>query len=84
MISLNPNPPRDREQIDVFNFSMLDAGDAFIQVDAGVTSGADPTSWDEIIIDRDRVDTCDSDPGAAGGAAVCKDTQPANNTPTKN
>jgi hypothetical protein len=65
----------------------LDAGDAFIQVDGGVTSGSDAASWDEIVVDRDRVDTCDSDPGAGSdqaSAAVCKDTQPANNTPAKN
>ena len=84
MISLNNNPAPERETVEVFDLSQLNAGDAFVQVDTGVTSGADSTSWDEIAIDRDRGDTCDSDPGAEGGAAVCKDTQPANNTPAKN
>ena len=87
VISLNNNPAQDDEDGDVLDLSQLDAGDSFIQVDTGVTSGADSTSWDEIIVDRERVDTCDSDPGAQsdqGGAAVCKDTQPANNTPAKN
>ena len=83
VISLNNNPAPERETVEVFDLSQLNAGDASVQVDSGVTSGADSTSWDEIAVDRDRVDTCDSDPGAEGGAAVCKDTQPTNNTPAK-
>jgi hypothetical protein len=84
VISLNNNPAQDDDDGEVFDFSMLDAGDPFVQVDTGVTSGADATAWDEIVVDRDRVDTCDSDPGAGGGSAVCKDTQPTNNQPVKN
>jgi hypothetical protein len=82
-MSLNNNPELHEEDVNVLDLSQFDAGDAFIQVDAGVTSGSDSASWDEIVVDRERVDTCDSDPCPAGGAAVCKDTQPGNNSPSR-
>jgi hypothetical protein len=49
----------------------LDAGN----VDAGVTSGADPSSWDPIDVDQaGRVDTCVDEGGKSGdkSAAVCQ------------
>jgi hypothetical protein len=45
-----------------------------------VTSGADPTSWDEISVDRDgRVDTCINDgtrPADKPNPAVCVTSNP--------
>jgi hypothetical protein len=61
----------------VFDFSQLNAGDGDFQIDSGVTSGADSTSWEEISVDRDgRVDTCDdSGGGSEKAAAVCKEAK---------
>ena len=89
MILLNNNPERDDQSGEVIDLSQLNAGDDFVQVDTGVTSGADSTSWDEIVVDRDgRVDVCEDQGNGQGadkpGAAVCRDTQPANNDPAKN
>ena len=89
MLSLNTSPDRVEEDVDVFDLSQLNAGDDFVQVDTGVTSGADSTSWDEIVVDRDgRVDACEDQsngqPTNKPGAAVCRDTQPSNNNPSKN
>ena len=71
-------PARDEGNGEVFDFSQLNAGDEDFQIDSGVTSGADSTSWEEISVDRDgRVDTCaDADAtkaGDKGAPAVCKD-----------
>ena len=71
----------------MFDFSQLNAGDDGFQIDTGVTSGADSTSWDEISIDG-RVDSCD-DAAASGqsadhpGAAVCRESQSGKSTSTK-
>jgi hypothetical protein len=69
-------PDRAKPPVEVFDFSQLNAGDAVFQIDTGVTSGADSSSWDEISIDEGRVDTCpDSASGKAAdksAPAVCK------------
>ena len=71
-------PAREQHVGEVFDFSLLNAGDGDLQIDSGVTSGADSTSWDEISVDRDgRVDTCAdaaaTKAGDKGAPAVCKD-----------
>jgi hypothetical protein len=50
----------------------LDLGED-TQIDAGVTSGADPSEWDPIDIDEGRVDSCvDANGAGAGtGPAIC-------------
>ena len=51
----------------------LDLGDDTL-IDAGVTSGADPSEWDSIEVDREgHVDTCvDANGAGAGtGPAIC-------------
>jgi len=42
------------------------------QIDAGVTSGADPSEWDPIDVEG-RVDSCDANGGGAGAdaPAIC-------------
>jgi hypothetical protein len=73
---INTPPERERPPVEVFDFSALNAGDDAFQIDTGVTSGADSSSWDEISIDEGRVDTCaDSAKGQAADKstpAVCK------------
>ncbi|MFL6778633.1 MAG: hypothetical protein ACJ8E8_06295, partial [Sphingomicrobium sp.] len=55
----------------------LDFGDdtRFDTIEAGVTSGADPSEWDPIAIDDEgRVDSCADANGAEAGAkgpAIC-------------
>jgi hypothetical protein len=85
VISLNNNPPDKKDGDDqLLDLSQLDLGNDLTQIDTGVTSGADQTSWDEISVDRDgRVDTCPDSDGKAqsaekGGAAVCHDTKAQN------
>ncbi|HKP33381.1 MAG TPA: hypothetical protein VJT70_01210 [Sphingomicrobium sp.] len=70
-------PERAAQVSQVFDFSQLNAGDGDVQIDSGVTSGADSTSWDEISVDRDGpADTCpdaaSTKAGDKGAPAVCK------------
>ena len=69
-------PERDRPPVEVFDFSVLNAGDDAFSIDTGVTSGADSSSWDEISIDEGRVDTCPDSAKGKGAdksaPAVCK------------
>ena len=59
MSSLPPPDDKKDGDVEVIDFSQLEGGADLTQIDTGVTSGADPTSWDPIDIeDRGRVDTC--------------------------
>ena len=65
-------PDRASPPVEVFDFSFLNAaGDGF-QIDTGVTSGADATLWDEILVEG-RVDACDANGAGAdaSAAAIC-------------
>jgi hypothetical protein len=71
-------PPNDKRggDVDVIDLSQLDSGTDITQIDTGVTSGADATSWDPIDIeDRGRVDTCEGEGSASsstkGGGPAC-------------
>jgi hypothetical protein len=69
----SPNDHPEREFDVVLDLSGLELDNSTF--DAGVTSGADPSTWDPIDIDQEgRVDSC-VDEGGKGGdksAAVCQ------------
>lgn len=71
-------PPADRRGGDtqVIDLSQLDTGTDLTQIDTGVTSGADSTSWDPIDVeDRGKVDSCygegSASSSAKGGGPAC-------------
>ena len=66
-----PWPPQAEEkkhEEDVIDLALEDD----TQIDAGVTSGADPSEWDTIDVEG-RVDSCDANGGGAGAdaPAIC-------------
>jgi hypothetical protein len=65
-----PHPDDRKVVLDVLDLSGLDLD--LSSVDAGVTSGADPSGWDPIDVDG-RVDSCVNEGGKGGdkAAAVC-------------
>jgi hypothetical protein len=74
---LTNNNQNQNRNFQVLDLSQLTPLDDSWQIDTGVTSGADATSWDEISVDNEgRVDTC-ADDGKAHradkpAAAVCQ------------
>lgn len=74
VVSLNPPPPEDQtDEGALIDLSSLELDNS--NVDAGVTSGADPSSWDPIDVDKFSADTsCVEQGGKSGekGAAVCQ------------
>jgi len=70
-----PQPADRKIDFDVLDLSVLNAGSDGWQIDAGVTSGADPASWDDISVDdQGRVDFCADSSGEGAGAtgpAIC-------------
>jgi len=75
VVSIDKDPPKKKSDEDVIDLSLLDAGTDFTQIDTGVTSGADPTSWDPIDVDeKGKVDTCY---GEGSGQASSEGSAPA-------
>jgi len=74
VVSLDPKPDREKTEDDgLIDLSGLELDNS--NVDAGVTSGADPSSWDPIDVDKFSADTsCVEQGGKSGdkGAAVCQ------------
>jgi hypothetical protein len=61
------------EDGDLIDLSELGSSDQYITVESGVTSGADPSSWEEIVVDSDRNGCADANGTGAGanGPAIC-------------
>ena len=78
-MSLEPKPARESPPhvvlVDLSGLEIDNNG-----VDIGVTSGADPSSWDPIDVGEDaRGSSCVEEGGKSGGkgAAVCQSQEPA-------
>jgi hypothetical protein len=85
VLSVNNPPTRTINDGEILDLSQLNPGDAFAEIETGVTSGADSNTWDEISVDRDgRIETCED--SASNGqsaehpsAAVCRSSQSSKN-----
>jgi hypothetical protein len=74
VVSLEPKPEREKADDDILiDLSGLELDNN--NVEAGVTSGADPSSWDPIDVDKFSPESsCVEEGGKSGGksAAVCQ------------
>jgi hypothetical protein len=73
-------PARQQANAEVFDFSQLNAGDDGFEIDTGVTSGADTTSWEEISVAG--ADSCEG-AAANGASSVCSDSHAEKSTSPK-
>ena len=75
--------------MDLFDFSPLTASDSDFEIDTGVTSGADSSSWEEVSVDSDAGGkscedaTARKKSGDHEKAAVCTDSQSGKSTTPK-
>jgi hypothetical protein len=76
-VDKNPTPEKkDKEDI-IIQLTQLDFGNDLTEIDTGVTSGADPSSWDPIDIDTKEPDEQRCYGGEGSGQASSEGSAPA-------